>query len=162
MKIIKNNYDENQKNEPEVKEKYPKLYLCEECESEFEYDKDDMYYAEYGCAFVDCPCCGEKILLEDEGALTLTVDNVQFPDHFAWTSVRNGAVDQCNNDTVKAYIKKAIRFFRKAPEEYVWSARTGNTNVTVFNCSDDGGYDVIITNDYYNTFIPYEAEDLWE
>lgn len=162
MKIIKNNYGKNQKDESKVLGKYPKAYFCEECESEFEYDKDDMYYGEYGCAFVDCPCCGEKILLKDEDGLTLTVDNVQFPDHFGWVSAQNGAVDRCNNDIVKTYIEKAIRYFRKNPEEYAWQARTGNVNVTVFNDPGDSGYYVTVSNEYYHTFIPYGVEDFFE
>lgn len=163
MKVLKNNYEnyiEKNVEKKKIVERYPRKYICQSCGSELEYDKSDLRVGELGLVFLDCPLCGHSNILEDnEFTITLTKENTEFPTHFHHCSVETGAVDVCNNEKVKEYINKAIDYFRKNKNEFVWFASTGNLHITVFRWDGDECYDVIVTNDYYDTYIPFEDED---
>lgn len=159
MKVLKNNYNKENTYIKEEVEEYPKMLVCDTCGSELEYEKKDMRIGSLGCAFVDCPCCGRDNLIDDEDGVTLTKDNVEFPTHFFHTSKETGAVDCCNNEEIKKYIYKAIDYFRKNKDEYHWFAATGNLRVDVTRYEGDESYEVVVTNNYYETSIPFERED---
>ncbi len=138
MNVLKNNYNGNYNIADEavlpVEEViFPRELTCENCESELEYEKDDIEIGEYGYAFVACPCCGYKNYLEDDRFdINLTINNVEFPNHFVHISKENGAVDVCNNEYVKEYINKAINYFRNNKEEYDYVGHiTGNFYINV-------------------------------
>lgn len=159
MKILKDNY--NDKANEEIINPYPKTCVCWGCESELEYEESDMRMGYLGLYYLDCPLCGYENILDDD-CVELTKDNVEFPTHFYNFSVKNGAVDTCNNENVKKYISKAIEFLRKNKEEYVWSTNTGNLYVQVHRYDDDEVYEVIVSNDWYETEIPFETKDYIE
>ena len=156
MKVLKNNY--NAMDDVPIENPYPRKVTCERCGSELEYEKSDVRIGVYGCSIVDCPLCGEEILLDD-GGLTLTKDNVEFPTHFSHTSSEN-AVDVFNNETIKKYIHKAIDYLRKYNDETHYGGHiTGNLYIEVDKWSGDENYEVTVSKDFYNTYIPFEAED---
>lgn len=158
MKVLKNNYA-NQDTREIVKniEPYPRKMLCNNCESELEYEKSDMRMGFLGAMHIDCPLCGYANMLDDnEESITLTKDNVEFPVHFWHTSKETGAVDCCNNEEVKKYINKAIDYFRKNKDDYHWFCATGNMHISVDRYDGDEGYCVMVTNNYYETNIPFE------
>lgn len=161
MKILKNNYQKTNVEEKTLKiEPYPRKLICEECGSELEYEKADLRMGALGCMYLDCPCCGRENMLEDnENTITLTIDNVEFPTHFWHTSKENGAVDICNNDEVKECIRNAIEYFRKNKKEYAYQTQCGNLFLVVFRWDGDESYEVILSKDYYHTYIPFESED---
>lgn len=159
MKILKDNY--NDKANEEIINPYPKTCVCWGCESELEYEESDMRMGYLGLYYLDCPLCGYENIFDDD-CVELTKDNVEFPTHFHNFSVKNGAVDTCNNENVKKYISKAIEFLRKNKEEYVWSTNTGNLYVQVRRYDDDEVYEVIVSNDWYETEIPFETKDYTE
>lgn len=159
MRVLKNNFEENNikytKYEP-----YPRKMLCEYCGSELEYDESDLYMGAFGCMHLDCPCCGEDNMLDPhEKNIILTKDNIEFPTHFYYTSVENGAVDCCNNNEVRKYINQGIDYFRTHKDEFSWNCATGNLCVYINRYEGDGMYDVMITNNYYSMDIPFEKED---
>ena len=159
MKVLKDNCKkENTYIEEEVT-KYPRELICESCSSELEYEEEDIRIGALGCAFVKCPCCGRDNLIDDEDGITLTKDNVEFPTHFFQTSEETGAVDCCNNESVKNAIERAIDYFRKNKNEFYWFTATGNLYIGVSKWDGDEGYEVVVTNNYYETFIPFERED---
>lgn len=158
MKVLKNNYESHEEEIVKEVERYPRNHICEYCDSELEYNKDDLRVGAFGCMFLNCPCCNQENLIEDEG-LDLTKDNVEFPTHFHHCSKETGAVDICNNKRIKEYINEAIDYFRNNKNEFVWFVSTGNLHMTVFRWSEDECYDVIVANDHYSTFIPFENED---
>ena len=134
--------------------------VCGGCGSELEYEESDVSVGALGCAIVNCPlCCEDNIIEDSEKAITLTADNVEFPTHFWHTSKENGAVDCCNNEEVKRCIRKAINYFRKNKNEFVWYSAYGNLYIFVLRYGGDEEYNVIVTNDYYDTHIPFETED---
>ena len=157
MKILKNNFKKEL--EPKLENETKKLE-CEHCNSELEYDAFDVNIGEYGCAFVECPLCGYENYLDDgEHDMDLTMHNVEFPTHFAHVSKDTGAVDACNNEEVRECIRKAIKYFRENKEEFAWITAYGNMVVSVYRWVGDEAYEVIVGNNYYNTYLSFENED---
>lgn len=161
MKVLKDNYNTVQVEESKPLAPYPRKLICEKCESELEYDKSDLKIGTYGCVFLNCPLCNHTNMLDDnEESITLTKDNVEFPTHFHHTSVKTGAVDCCDNEHIKEYIQKAIKYFRENKEEYDYGGHiTGNLYINVHRWSGDECYEVSVSNDFYDTYIPFESED---
>lgn len=154
MKVLKNNFNENNN-----VESYPKAIVCKKCKSELEYEKSDLAIGALGAAYCKCPLCGYDNFIDDEEeALTLTIDNIEFPIHFHHTSKETGAIDM-SNDEIKKYIAKAIINLRNFKEEYNWGFECGNLYLLVFRNEDDECYDVTVSKDYYSTYIPFEEED---
>ena len=162
MKILKNNYQKTNVEEKTKVKPYPRIHICEECRSELEYEKSDLRMGALGCMYLNCPCCGyDNMIEENEMTITLTIDNVEFPTHFWHTSAETGAVDICNNDEVKERIRNAIEHFRKNKKEYAYQSQCGNLFLVVFRYEGDENYEVILTKDYYETYIPFESEDYY-
>lgn len=159
MKIIQNNFNPATESNNIVDKAYPKFYACEYCESEFEYDKADIEIGAIGGAYVKCPCCGKRVFLEDEEGVVLTKDNVHFPVHYFHTCKEEGAVDICTDENIREYINKAIDYFRRNKEEDFWYCGSGNFTVFVIREGFDEDYLIFVTNNYYETFIPFEDRD---
>lgn len=165
MKVLKDNYKGNRvKHIEEYVKPYPRKLICENCQSELEYEESDMRMGAFGCMYLDCPLCGCDNMLEDnENSIILTVDNIEFPVHYFHTSKETCAVDCCNNEEIKKYIRTAIDYFRehKYDEEppYDWMTMTGNLYINVHRYSGDEEYAITISNDYYHMSIPFEEED---
>ena len=151
----------NKCNKAHIKEivKPTKKLICEYCGSELEYEESDVRIGAFGCACIDCPCCGKDNTLYEEDGITLTKDNVEFPAHFYHTSKETGAVDCCNNEEVKKYINKAIKYFRENKDENNWFCCTGNLYIDVSKWEGDENYWVVVSNNYYDTYIQFEEED---
>lgn len=159
MKVLKDNYNKENTYIREEVEEYPKMLVCDTCGSELEYEKEDVRIGALGCGFVDCPCCGRDNMIDDYEGITLTKDNIEFPTHFFYTSNETGAVDVCNNEEVKKCIYDAIDYFRKNNDEYNWFCCYGNLYIEVRRWEGDEQYEVVVSNNYYDTYIPFEKED---
>lgn len=179
MKILKDNYRKYKEevinkeainNKKEIIEKiekfiepYPRKCTCDSCKSELEYKKSDTRIGALGCVYIDCPLCGyENMLIENEQEIELTADNVKFPTHFFHISKETGAVDTCNNEEVKKCIRKGIDYFRNNKNDedsYTWYTTYGNLFVQIYKYSGDENYWVLVSNNYYDTYIPFEPED---
>lgn len=159
MKILKDNYN-NIKETYQINP-YPRNLICENCGSEIEYEKSDLRMGVYGCVHLDCPLCGYSNMLdENEESIILTVDNIEFPVHFHHTSTETGAVDCCTNEMVKEYIRKAVDYFRENKDEYDWGSHiTGNLYIHVYKYSGDEEYTIVVSNDFYETSVPFGEED---
>ena len=161
MKVLKDNYTQSNIDEiTENKKPYPRKIVCEHCGSELEYEESDLRIGFLGCAHLDCPLCnGENMIEENENTITLTKENVEFPTHFWHTSKETGAVDCCDNENVKNAVNKAINYFRENKNELYWFTATGNLYVGVSRYEGDESYEIVVTNNYYETSIPFERED---
>lgn len=164
MKILKNNYKTETKKEAEVNP-FPRKLKCEKCGSELEYEKSDISFEAYGCGYVKCPLCeyNNELYGEDEN-LILTVDNIEFPVHFHHTSLNTGAVD-ISNEKIKKYIEEGINYFRKNKNEFSWLVETGTMHLAMWRMDGDESYEVVVSKDYYSSFIPFEDVDYnpeWE
>ena len=160
MKVLKDNFTEEKVYIKKEISSYPRFHICDNCQSELEYEKSDLHMGFLGCMHLTCPLCGcENMMEENEGTITLTKDNVEFPTHFWHTSKETGAVDSCNNKEVRDCINKAINYFRLNKDEYNWFTCYGDLYVNVSRYSGDETYEVTVSKDYYETSIPFEAED---
>ena len=164
MKVLKNNYSTNTEKENETNP-FPRKLVCEGCGSELEYEKSDIEFGAYGCGYLACPLCkyNNELYEEDEG-LTLTVNNIEFPVHFYHTSLDTGAVD-ISNEEIKKYIQRGIDYFRKNKNEYSWCVQSGTMHLAMWRMDGEEAYDVVVSKDYYSSFIPFENVDYnpeWE
>ena len=162
MKVLKDNYNTIEMTSDTTKqiEPYPRKIICESCRSELEYEESDLRMGIYGCMFVDCPLCGrDNMLEENEHSITLTVDNIVYPTHFYHTSKETGAVDCCNNEEVRKCIRQGIDWLRKNKEQFSWFVAYGNLYVRIDRYDGGESYEVIVTNNYYEMYIPFESED---
>ncbi|MBO5828743.1 MAG: hypothetical protein J6R59_09860 [Paludibacteraceae bacterium] len=160
MKVIKNNYNMKEDKVVNVKP-YPREVTCEHCGSILEYDKSDVIIGELGIAYILCPLCNkDTCTYQEDEDVTLTIDNIEFPVHFHHVSEATGAVDCCNNEKVREYIRKAIEYFRENKEEFDYGGHiSGNFYIQVHRYSGDETYEVTVSNDFYSTDIPFESED---
>lgn len=160
MKVLKDNYNEVKTISTKTIEPYPRYLICEECGSELEYEESDLKMGFLGCMHLDCPLCGCSNMLDDnENNIDLTANNIEFPAHFWHTSKETGAVDRCNAEEIKTEIKRAIEYFRKNKDEFSWFTSSGNLYVGVCRLDGEEAYDVVISNNFYDTLIPFEEED---
>lgn len=158
MKVLKNNFNVSQYDYNPI-ETYPKKFVCEKCNSELEYEKEDVRIGEYGCFVIDCPLCGYENYLDEDG-ITLTMDNIEFPTHFHHVSTETGAVDFCDNEHIKKYICEAINYLRRNKDEHDWGQHiTGNLYLHVQKYEGDEMYYITVSNDFYNSFVNFESED---
>ena len=160
MKVLKNNYNNEKVSSEKVVLPYPRVCICNKCKSELSYEKSDLRMGTYGCQYLDCILCGYDNMLEDnEDCIALTKDNIEFPTHFHRFSTETGAVNTLTDDYVREVVREAIDYFRMYKEESFYYSATGNTIVFVFKISGDEEYQVYVTSDYYNTYIPFESCD---
>lgn len=161
MKVLKNNYDNvNTKVNIKKIEPYPRIIICEKCGSELEYEKSDLRIGAFGLVYLDCPLCNhDNVLDSHEDEITLTKDNIIFPTHFWHISSENGAIDYCDNENIKKEIHRGINFLRENKERESWMTEYGNLHIDINRFDGDGNYTVFVTNDYYQTDIPFESED---
>lgn len=153
IKILNDNY--NYKDVSCVT--FPLYHKCEHCESEYEIEEmDELHEGTLGDYYVICPICKHKSYVDEIDGKTLTKDNIVFPINF-FHSVNGVDLD---SEEIRKYISGAIEFFRKNPEAFTYTTGSGNTGVIVENFSGDKEYHVWVTKDYYDTYIPYEAEDI--
>ena len=160
MKVLKNNFDKIATANGIIVKPRPKKLICENCNSELEYEESDIHIGVYGASHLLCPLCGYDNMTDDEEYnITLTKNNIEFPTHFHHTSVETGAVDNCTTEFVKNCVKEAIEYFRNNKNEFAFYTGTGTTMVYVFRYTGDEEYEVVVTKDSYNTYIPFESED---
>lgn len=125
-----------------------KQIKCEWCNSVLEYEGSDIYYGEFGCAFIDCPVCKTKIELPDL-PMGLTVDNVRWPQHFSHMSDKAAHL---SDDQVQTRINECLKVLKnEEPGDYAFSG-TGDTMVFAFKFEDE--YAVYVTQNYFETSIP--------
>lgn len=137
------------------KVKFPIEVACEYCRSKLLLEKEDLECAEFGAMWYRCPVCKRRNMIDEVEGITLTADNINFPNNF-WHY--NDGVD-LSSDDIKKYIKDGIIYFRNNPEVFTYCTGSGNTHVMVQNYSGDKDYYVVVTKDYYDMEIPYEDID---
>ena len=138
MKIIQNNYTK----ENEVSEEY----ICEECNSVFQYDDYDTDIDEYGDEFVICPCCGHKCITYER----VTIKNIEFPKSFFQFGTKEDSA-HISNELVTKDIKKCLEWLKNNPDEPYRYIASGDTFLCVFNHEDE--YYIMVAKNYFETSI---------
>lgn len=159
MKVIENNYKNKTKPVKNIPESI--IAYCNNCESKLEVTEEDTHIGWLGARFVTCPCCGEESMLDEMKGITLTVDNIEFPVHFLRTNKNTGA-KEIEDWKIVDNIKKAITYFRNNKNEWCWYTSHGDLFLVVFRNEEDDEYFVLVTKDFYDTYIPFADEDKME
>ena len=138
---------------------FPLKIKCSECDSELEITEEDTHIGWMGARFINCPCCGEEAMVDELEGITLTKDNLEFPVHFNRTAKGLRNVVEVNSNEIIKEIQRGITYFREHKDEYYWYTSYGDLFLIVFRYSDDEEYFVMVTKDFYETYIPFERED---
>lgn len=159
IKIIKNNFIQNDLNK-KVETKSKRIHIfCEHCNSELEISKEDTYIGWLGAAFVKCPCCGQETMVDELDGITLTKGNIDYPIHFNRTNKDLRNVVEVKKDEVIKEVQRGIDYFRVNKNESYWYTCHGDLFLIVFRYEGDKEYFVLVTRDFYETDIPFEKED---
>lgn len=154
MKVIKNNTNNKLVETPKVLE-----IQCEHCHSELEITDEDAHIGALGCQYITCPCCRQESLVYQLDSLHLTLDNIEFPTHFHRTSSEHGDAKVVDANSIKKEICRGVEHLRQNKDEYDWYVEYGDLLLIVRKYSEDTEYEIIVTKDYYNTYIPFDKED---
>lgn len=157
IKVIKNNYKRDLCEE--INSSNTIKIHCNECDSELEIAEEDTHIGWMGARFINCPCCGEEAMVDELDGITLTKDNLEFPVHFIRTTKGLRHIVEVNSDEIIKEIQRGITYFRIHKDEYYWYTSHGDLFLIVFRYSGDEEYFVMVTKDFYETYIPFEKED---
>lgn len=139
MKIIQNNYEYE-------KEEISERYICEECNSVFEYNDYDIFIDADGVESVTCPCCNHSCVVY----IPTTEDNINFPKSFYQFGVCDDAV-KIDDKEITFWIKDCINWLKDNPNESFRYRGSGDTFVCVFNHDDE--YYIMVAKKYFDCSI---------
>ena len=92
--------------------------------------------------------------------IALTKDNIEFPIHFLRCNKDMRHVKEVSNEKIIKEIRKGIEYFRKNKDKcYCWYTSYGDLFMILFRYPGDEEYYVVVTKDFYETYIPFESED---
>ena len=159
IKVLK----DNNINKKYAKEKnnitFPLKIHCSECDSELEITEEDTYIGWLGAKYITCPCCGQEAMVDELDGITLTKDNIKFPIHFIRTTKGLRSVIEVDSDEIVKEIQRGITYCRERKSEHYWFTSHGDFFLIIFRYSGDENYFVMVTKDFYETYIPFEQED---
>ena len=55
---------------------------CEKCNVLVGFEEKEIEVGEFGCKYIQCPNCQEKIWLDNEDSFKITCENIEYPRHF--------------------------------------------------------------------------------
>lgn len=161
MKIVKNNYNNQEPTKYEEKELFPIELECEECGSELIVDKEDTYIGWLGERFFKCPCCEGEVMIDGVDGIKLTKDNLKFPQHFSRTKQDERNCVHITNEEIEEYIKNGINHLRNSNDD-TYMFQSGDLYMHIDKLDGDEEYYIVVTQDSYSTYIPFEKEDYKE
>lgn len=146
MKVIENNY--NQDVSYEFK---PHKAICENCNSKFIIEEDDLFVTTYGCYAWTCPYCGNENLID--ASITLTEYNVEFPKHYAYF----GEGKEISDNEINEWTKMCVSKLDKDIDYYMTAC--GDSFVIAYK-SDEEAHEasIIVCKDYYETSVEIPKE----
>lgn len=137
--------------------------VCEHCGSEFEVDEseDDIKVGQLGLKYVVCPCCGKDCYgdCEELGEITLTKDNINYPQHFC--DFRNGT--KVSNDETTKDIREMIAKLETVREkdlDNILYRSHGDTFILVQKDFYDNCYNIMVAKNYSECNINFTVHDL--
>lgn len=156
MKVLKNNFGKiTPSHETVIAPRYPRKHICENCESELEYDKEDLEMGYLGCIHLRCPLCGhENMLVDHEDCILLTKDNVRFPTHYYHFEKKSD-----NKELINKYVKEAIEYLRNNKDDFSYFIGSGSVMVHAYRMDGDDEYNIFVAEDYYEVEVPFEPKD---
>ena len=96
------------------------IRTCLECDTLIGFEDKDIEVGEFGCLYITCPKCKEKVWLDDKKGLKLTCKNIEYPRHFHFPK---NAVP-VNDTEIQKEVKKIAKY---VPEGSFNIFSTGDT-----------------------------------
>lgn len=122
-----------------------KEITCPNCENLLSYEKEDVEIGHYGCEFITCPECGEKILRTGERIIPPT-----FPQTFYPFSDGKKISDK----DIQGMVNKVVDNIKKADVGDFYVTATGDTMVVALKYEDS--IDIIVAKDYWEDTLTDE------
>ena len=127
------------------KRQIKKEITCPNCENLLSYEKEDVEIGHYGCEFITCPECGEKILITGERIMPPTFPQTFF--HFG-----DGA--KVSDKDTQEMVNRVVDNIKKADVGDFYIMATGDTMVVALKYEDN--IDVIVAKDYWEDTLTDE------
>ena len=124
---------------------------CEHCNAEL---CGEVQFGQLGLGYIHCNECGEDSYNEELDEITLTSDNVTFPQHY----FNFGYGKKIDNDYINESVRKGLKYLEENPNEDFCQLGTGDTNITIVKYEGDKEYCVIVSKNYYETFVPFNVD----
>ena len=118
---------------------------CPNCENLLSYEKEDVEIGHYGCEFITCPECGEKILITGERIM---------PPTFPRTFYHFGSGKKISDKDIQGMVNKVVDNIKKADVGDFYITATGDTMVVALK--DEDSTDIIVTKDYWEDTLTNE------
>lgn len=100
-------------------------------------------------------------MVDELDGITLTKDNIEYPTHFVHTAKGLRHVKEVFPEEIQKEIKRGIEHLRKNNEDGCgsWYTSYGNLFIVIYRYPGDEEYFVVVTQDFYETYIPFEEVD---
>lgn len=103
-----------------------------------------------GCKYIVCDNCGEENYIDELEPMTLTKNNVRFPQHYYHFDSNSVLID---DDTINQWVKRCIEHLEQNPDENHIYTASGDSAVHVTRFDGDGEYVVQVCKNYYETNV---------
>ena len=127
------------------KRQIKKEITCPNCENLLSYEKEDVEIGHYGCEFITCPECGEKIFITGKRIM---------PPTFPQTFYHFGSGKKISDKNIQEMINEVVDNIKIANVGDFYSISTGDTMVVALKYEDST--DVIVAKDYWEDTLTDE------
>ena len=127
------------------KKQIKKEITCPNCENLLSYEKEDVEIGHYGCEFITCPECGEKILITGERIM---------PPTFPQTFYHFGSGKKISGKNIQEMVNEVVDNIKRADVGDFYSMATGDTMVVALKNEDST--DIIVAKDYWEDTLTDE------
>ena len=127
------------------KKQIKKEITCPNCENLLSYEKEDVDIGCYGCEFITCPECGEKILITGERIM---------PPTFPQTFYHFGSGKKISDKNIQEMINEVVDNIKIANVGDFYSISSGDAMVVALK--DEDSTDIIVAKDYWEDTLTDE------
>ena len=127
------------------KRQIKKEITCPNCENLLSYEKEDVEIGHYGCEFITCPECGEKILITGERIM---------PPTFPRTFYHFGSGKKISDKNIQEMVNKVVDNIKIANVGDFYSISSGDAMVVALK--DEDSTDIIVAKDYWEDTLTDE------
>ena len=121
---------------------------CLKCDALIGFEDKDTEVGEFGCLYITCPKCKEKIWLDN--GVKLTYENIEYPRHFHFPENAMPVSDEEIHEAVKNIVKNI-------GENYFYiGLETGDSLVFGINWED--GIEIFVCKNPASTMLFKEVE----
>ena len=127
------------------KRQIKKEITCPNCENLLSYEKEDVEIGHYGCEFITCPECGEKILITGKRIM---------PPTFPQTFYHFGSGKKISDKNIQEMINEVVDNIKIANVGDFYSISSGDAMVVALK--DEDSTDIIVAKDYWEDTLTDE------